>query len=125
MIRRRLSVQLALVMLVVAILPLAGAGFLTLRVLGRSLTEQVRAHHDQLAQVSGAMVRNYIDGSLTKLRNIGAVIKKDEDPRDQARKLNRLLDPPDLFLEIGYWTLSDVPQVRATVQQAIVTRGTE
>jgi len=63
------------------------------------------------------MVRNYIDGSLGKLRNIGAMIKAEEEPRDQARKLNRLLEPPDLFLEIGYWTMSDVPQVRANVQQ--------
>jgi signal transduction histidine kinase len=114
---RRLSLQLALVMLLVALVPLAGAGFLILGLLGRSLSDEVRAHHDQLAQTSGAMVRNYIDGSLVKLRNIGAMIKADEEPREQARKLNRLLQPPDLFLEIGYWTGADVPQVRAQVQQ--------
>ena len=114
---RRLSLQLALVMLLVALVPLAGAGFLILGLLGRSLSDQVRAHHDQLARTSGAMVRNYIDGSLAKLRNIGTMIKATEEPRDQARKLNRLLEPPDLFLEIGYWTMTDVPQVRANVQQ--------
>jgi signal transduction histidine kinase len=114
---RRLSFQLALVMLLVALVPLAGAGFLILELLGRSLSDQVRAHHDQLARTSGAMVRNYIDGSLAKLRNIGAMIKTTEEPRDQARKLNRLLEPPDLFLELGYWTMADVPQVRAQVQQ--------
>src|SRR6187549_169928 len=77
---RRLSLQLALVMLLVALVPLAGAGFLILGLLGRSLSDQVRAHHDQLARTSGAMVRNYIDGSLAKLRNIGAMIKAQEEP---------------------------------------------
>ncbi len=117
MIRKRLSVQLALFMLLVALPPLAGAAFLTLHLIERSLAHQVRSHHDQLARVSGAMVRNYVDAALGKLRNIGAVIRKDEDPREQARKLNRLFEPPDLFLEIGYWTLSDVPEVRAQVMQ--------
>jgi signal transduction histidine kinase len=116
-IRKRLSVQLALVMLLVALVPLAGAAFLTFHLLERSVTGQVRSHHDQLARVSGAMVKNYVEAALNKLRNIGAVIRKDEDPREQARKLNRLFEPPDLFLEIGYWTVAGVPEVRAQVVQ--------
>jgi signal transduction histidine kinase len=103
MIRRRLSLQLTLVMLVVALAPLAGAGILILSVIERSITTQVRASQEQMATAAGALVRDYLKTATTKLKSISAMIRKDEDPDAQTKRLNALLDPPDLFLEIGYW----------------------
>ena len=51
-IRRRLSLQLTLVMLLVALVPLAGAGYLTLSLIERSILDQVRANHEQMTTTS-------------------------------------------------------------------------
>lgn len=104
MIRRRLSLQLTLVMLLVALAPLAGAGLLILNLLERSITSQVRTSQEQMATAAGALVRDYLKTATTKLKSISAMIRKDEDPAVQTKRLNALLDPPDLFLELNYWT---------------------
>ena len=118
MIRRRLSLQLTLVMLLVALVPLAGAGLLILNLLEASATGQAKASQEQLAVAAGALVRDYLRSATTKLKSIAAVLRKDEDPGVQTRRLNALLDPPDLFLEIGYWTMNkkDI-EVQAQAQQ--------
>ncbi len=117
MFRRHLSIQLALVLLVAALVPLAGIGFLTLHLIERSLTEQVRTHHEQVATAAGALVRDYIKDATTKLKSIAQMVRKDEDPQAQTRRLNTLLDPPDIFLEVSYWTVGRKPEVQAQVQQ--------
>jgi signal transduction histidine kinase len=104
MIRRRLSLQLTLVMLLVALAPLAGAGLLILNLLERSITSQVRTSQKQMATAAGALVRDYLKTATTKLKSIAAMIRKEEDPVVQTRRFNTLLDPPDLFLELNYWT---------------------
>ena len=103
-IRRRLSLQLTLVMLLVALAPLAGAGLLILNLIERSITTQVQASQEQMAIAAGALVRDYLKTAATKLKSISAMIRKDEDPSVQTKRLNTLLDPPDLFLELNYWT---------------------
>ncbi|MBI3854527.1 MAG: HAMP domain-containing histidine kinase [Planctomycetes bacterium] len=123
MIRRRLSLQLTLVMLVVALAPLVGAGFLVLHLIEGSITTQVRASQEQLATAAGALVRDHLKTATTKLKSIATMLKKDEDPQAQTKRLNTLLDPPDLFLEIGYWTVGkkDV-EVQAQAQQSEYNR---
>jgi signal transduction histidine kinase len=117
-IRRRLSLQLTLVMLLVALAPLVGAGLLILNLIEASITDQVRASQEQLATAAGALVRDHLKSATTKLKSISAMIRKDEDPKLQTQRLNALLDPPDLFLEIGYWTLGKKdPEVQAQAQQ--------
>jgi signal transduction histidine kinase len=117
-IRRRLSLQLALVMLLVALVPLAGAGLLILNLIEGSITDQVRASQEQLATAAGALVRDHLKSATTKLKSISAMIRKDEDPQEQTRRLNALLDPPDLFLEITYWTVGNKQvEVQAQAQQ--------
>jgi signal transduction histidine kinase len=118
LIRKRLSWQLAAAMLGVSLAPLLGTALITLHLIERSVTGQVRAGHAQLARVSGAMVQDYIDGALAKLRTMGALMKPEEDPREQARLLNGMLEPPDVFLEVGYRLIQDKnPTVKAQVQQ--------
>lgn len=118
MIRKRLSWQLAAAMLGVSLAPLLGTAFATLHLIERSIAGQIRAGHAQLARVSGAMVQDYVDGALAKLRTMGALMKPEEDPREQARRLNALLEPPDVFLEVGYRLIQEKnPTVKAQVQQ--------
>jgi signal transduction histidine kinase len=117
-IRRRLSLQLALVMLLVALVPLAGAGLLILNLIEGSITTQVRASQERLATAAGALVRDHLKTATTKLKSIAAMIRKDEDPTVQTKRLNTLLDPPDLFLEIAYWTVNKKEvEVQAQAQQ--------
>jgi signal transduction histidine kinase len=118
MIRRKLSVQLALVMLVVALLPLLGAGLLTLHLLERSVRQQAQASREQAAETAAALVRDYLKDATTKLSTIARLLRKEENPQAQTRRLNSLLDPPDIFLEVSYWTTGTAPVVQAQVQQS-------
>jgi signal transduction histidine kinase len=107
-----------LVLLTVSLLPLLGVGVLTFQLTRRSVLDQVQASHTQLASASASMVRNYVQSAITKLKSIAQMIRKEEDPRTQTKRLNTLLDPPDLFLEVSYWTMGKKPEVRAQVQQS-------
>jgi signal transduction histidine kinase len=117
MIRRKLSIQLALVMLAVALLPLLGAGLVTLQLLERSVRRQAQSARDQAAETAAALVRDYLKDATTKLSTIARLLRKEEDPKVQTRRLNSLLDPPDIFLEVSYWTTGTAPVVQAQVQQ--------
>ncbi len=118
MLRRRLSYQLALILLLVALVPLAGVGLLTLHLLERSITDQVRASHDQMALAAGSLVRDYLKDATTKLKSIAHMIQSGEDPNVQARRLNALIDPPGIFLEVSHWQLKPKnPELNMQVQQ--------
>jgi signal transduction histidine kinase len=119
MFRRHLTLQLAMVLLAASLVPLAGAGYLTLRLLERSVTEQVTRSHEEIALSAGTLVRNYIQAATIKLKSIAQMVRKDEDPQIQTRRLNTLLDPPDLFLEVSYWKMGGKPEVQAQVQQEV------
>lgn len=120
-IRKHLSLQLALVLLVVSLVPLLGVGLLTLHLIEQSVTAQVTANHDQLATVSDAMLRDYMKDARTKLKSISHMINRKGDPDEQTRRLNTLLDPPDIFLEVSYWTAEG--EVYAQVQQEGYNKG--
>ncbi len=97
-----LSWQLAFVMLLVALVPLAGAGFLTLHLLERSAVEQVEAHQGQLALAAAALVRNYIKEGQTRLKLISTRIPvTSKNPEALGRQIDNQLDPPGILLEIG------------------------
>jgi signal transduction histidine kinase len=117
-IRRRLSLQLTLVMLLVALVPLAGAGYLTLGLIERSIREQVRSNHEQLARASGMLVSNYLREALTKLKTIAARVPLSNKQVEQALQLDRQTEPPGMFLEIGFVdNAQQVPEVLAQSQQ--------
>lgn len=120
MIRRRLSLQLALVFVLVSFVPLVGAGVVTVLLLERSITDQVRRSQDQLAVAASALVRDYLTDATTKLKSIAHMLDEKQDPKVQTDRLNKLIDPPDIFLEVGYWTVDTrAPMVRAQVQQEL------
>src|SRR6185369_17753177 len=123
MIRRRLSLQLTLVMLLVALAPLAGAAFVTLHLLEQSIAEQVQASQEELARASSALVRDYLKDATTKLKSIAQMIRPGEDTQAQSRRLNTLLDPPDIFLEVGFRRVEqgNELEVVAQVQQSDYT----
>lgn len=104
-------------MLGVALVPLLGAGLLTLRLIERSVTDQARAARLQIGRAASALVRDYLKDATTKLGSIARLIRKEEDPKEQTRRLNSLLDPPDIFLEVAYWKSGLEPSVQAQVQQ--------
>jgi signal transduction histidine kinase len=112
-----LSWQLAFVMLVVALVPLAAAGFVTLNLLEDSARQQVASHQHQLAQAAAAMVRNYIREGQTRLKLIATRLPKGMDSAEIGRQLDRQMDPPGIFLEIGLVDAGGKPQVLAQSQQ--------
>jgi signal transduction histidine kinase len=117
-IRRRLSLQLALVMLLVALVPLAGAGILILNLIEASILRQVRASQEQRLASGSALIQNYLRSATTKLKSIAQMIRKGEDPIEQTRKFNAQTDPPDIFLEVGYWKVGkQEAELQAQAQQ--------
>ena len=117
MIRKHLSVQLALGLLLVSLLPLVGAGFLTLQLMERSITDQVRSNHDQLTIAAAALVRDHIQDGLNKLQNISKKLAQVKDPQGEFQLLNAQVDPPGLLLELNVVERGAKPQLRSSVQQ--------
>ena len=112
-----LSWQLGLVMLLVAVVPLAGAGYFTLGVLEQSITSQVQAHQEQLALAAGALVRNYIKEGQSRLKLIAGRIALSKNPEELARQLDGQMDPPGMLLEISVIAVKENPEVIAQSQQ--------
>jgi len=115
---KSLSWQLAFVMLLVALVPLAAAGFLTLNLLEQSARDQVKVHQEQIAQAAAALVRNYIREGQTRLKLIATRLPKGKDPAEIGRQLDKQMDPPGIFLEIGLVEVQENPEVLVQSQNA-------
>jgi signal transduction histidine kinase len=115
---KSLSWQLAVAMLLVALVPLAAAGLLTLNLLESSARDQVQTHQQQLGQAAAAMVRNYVREGQTRLRLIATRLPKGKDPAAIGRQLDQQMDPPGIFLEIGVVEARENPEVLVQSQQA-------
>jgi signal transduction histidine kinase len=123
-IRRRLSVQLTLVMLLVALVPLAGAGILILNLIEASILNQVRASQEQRLIAGSALIQNYLRSATTKLKSIAQMIRKGEDPVEQTARFNAQTDPPDIFLEVAYWKVGKQhAELQAQAQQTDFTNA--
>jgi signal transduction histidine kinase len=118
-VRKSLSWQLAFVMLPAALVPLAAAGFLTLSLLEQSARDQVLAHQRQLGEAAAALVRNHIREGQNRLRLIATRLPKGKDPAEIGRQLDRQMDPPGFFLEIGLVAVEGKPEVVAQSQQSV------
>ena len=105
-------------MLLVALVPLAAAGLLTLALLERSARDQAISHQQQLGQAAAAMVRNYIKEGQSRLRLIATRIPKGKDPAEIGRQLDRQMDPPGIFLEIGLVDVQGDPEILVQSQRA-------
>ncbi|MEK7466539.1 MAG: HAMP domain-containing sensor histidine kinase [Planctomycetota bacterium] len=121
---RRLTVQLALALLVASVAPIAGAAFLVSDLLEKSLEKEARATQETLLAASRSLVEGHVRGAQSKLATISKIIvsedfavpredaKADSKNReDLARRLSTLLEPSDTFLELAYYSYSN-PQNR-------------
>ncbi len=117
MVRKHLSLQLALVLLGVSLVPLGGVAALTLHLIQRSMTEQVRTSQEQVARATATLVRDYLNNAATKLQNIARLIDPRKDPQAETEKLNAQVNPPDIFLEVTYVRGGENPVVVAQGQQ--------
>jgi signal transduction histidine kinase len=116
-IRRTLSLQLALAFLLASLLPLAGVAWLTLHLLERSLSEQARVAQEQIGRAAAALVRDFLNDATTKLKNIAQRIDPKKDPQAETAKLNAQVNPQGLFLEIAYVKVRETPEIVAQAQQ--------
>jgi signal transduction histidine kinase len=114
---KKLSWQLAFIMLLVALAPLTAAGLLTLALLERSAREEVLSHQEQLGQAAATIARNYVKDGQNRLKLIATRLPKGKDPAELGRQLDRQMDPPGLFLEIGLVVVQGNPEVVAQSQQ--------
>ncbi len=124
----KLVVRLALVLLAATLAPLAGLGFVVSELQERSVTEQVKANQEQLAAVARDSMRLYLETSRGKLKTIAAIINempaqtKGQKARFTPESLNKLLEPPDIFVELAVYRTGDERQQIEQVAQSRVNR---
>jgi len=120
----KLVVRLALILLAVTLLPLGGLGFLVVGLLERSITAQVKTNHEQLAGVARDSMRLYLDTSRGKLKTIAAIVNKMPTGKGETKfspeQLNKLLEPPDIFVELAVYHTGTVEQQIKQVGQSRV-----
>ncbi len=73
--KRRIGIQLLLVLVVVSLGPLFGAGYLLLRETETSLRSQVETHHSQMAQITANLISDYLRDSAAKLQTVALVVE--------------------------------------------------
>ena len=116
--RPSLSILWALAMLGAAFVPLAVVGWTALDVLDASITERVRASQEQSAAAARTVLVDRIEDGKRKLLAMARLVGSAEDAPARARTLDRAMDPPDLFLEVGCWTTLPEPRVAVQSQSA-------
>jgi signal transduction histidine kinase len=118
-VRARLSLTWTVSVLAAALLPLAAAGFATLKLVERSTLEAAERLRRQVGEAGAAVIRDHLDDARNKLCAMAALLREGEDPEADPRALDRLLAPQDVFLEIGVRRLgfaNDLRQQRQTVE---------
>ena len=126
---RRLTVQLALALLVASVAPIACAAFLVSDLIEKSLEKEARATQETLLSASRSLVDGHVRGAQSKLATISKIIvsedfavpredaKADSKNReDLARRLSTLLEPSDTFLELSYYSYAN-PQNRVASKE--------
>jgi len=115
--RKNLALDLLVKFTWVAVVPLGFVGWFVLSRLERLINEEVRVRHEQIINSADRLLFQYTTKATTKLRSIAQFVKPGEDPQKQTRTLNGLLEPPDIFLEVGAWSVGKEAEVVAQAQQ--------
>lgn len=132
--RKKLWYKLAALFILAGILPLLGAGFLTIRALERKVKSDAERRLGSLGDISGALVRQYIRQGEEKLSTLSQLLAKEigtyglfagdlshESYRSTViARLNSLVAPPDMYLELQYYAAGKQPELVGVAQQAIL-----
>jgi signal transduction histidine kinase len=104
MIRRRLSLQLFLVLLLASGLPLAGAAALSLHQTRVQIDAQIERDHQRLAASASTLISSYLDNASGKIEAISKLLDRRGLLGDEAlaQQLSDLLLPADEFLGLRY-----------------------
>lgn len=104
MIRRRLSLQLFLVLLLASGLPLAGAAALSLHQTRTQIDAQIERDHGRLATSASTLISSYLDNASAKIEAISKLLDRRGVLGDEAlaQQLSDLLLPADEFLGLRY-----------------------
>lgn len=117
LVRSRLVFRLAAVFIFGSVLPIVGAGILTLRLLERSVREDALHRHEVLADLGGSLVRDFIQRGKEKLMTVSRLLDRELTERNVGdwtasndtyratvlERLNHLIEPPDMYLELQYY----------------------
>lgn len=119
MIRRRLSLQLFLLLLLASGLPLAGAAALSLHQTRAQIESQIEADHQRLAASASTLIAAYLQSASSKIEAISQLLDRRGVLDDQAlaQQLSDLLLPSNEFLGLRY-----VDNNAPTPQVAIVSQ---
>jgi hypothetical protein len=120
----RLWVRLALILAVLSITPILGAGVWALGSLEETLQKNERQRAQTLQEVGSAIVKQYLTQGNEKLITVAALLASElkEDAGDDQEivvgRLNGLVAPPDIYLELQYYdTVGTKPRfVGAAIQ---------
>ncbi|MBI3270350.1 MAG: HAMP domain-containing histidine kinase [Planctomycetes bacterium] len=129
--RRRIGIQLALALLLVSLSPLLLSGFLILGLIEESLSGHVQATQDALLSASSLMTQEYLRLSQAKLATVAGLLCSEElvrpraDPRADlvtraalTARLEGVLQPSELFLELDCYALGEQALARSQVAQS-------
>jgi signal transduction histidine kinase len=117
MIRRRVAVQLVLLLLAVSLLPLGGAGVILLKQTQDRLEADLAADHERLARVARVLASDYLDGNKAKVQAIARVVQESSaaDREALAARLKDLLLPADSI--VGLHWIADNREMALVVQE--------
>jgi signal transduction histidine kinase len=105
----RLWFRLAAILAALSITPILGAGFWALRSLEETLQQNERQQLRTLAEIGAATVQQYLRQGNEKLVTVAALLATEledhteDDQQIVLRRLNGLVAPPDIYLELQYY----------------------
>lgn len=127
----KLAVRLALLFLVVSLVPILGAAWLFARTFEESAREERVRRQRLLAERCAALVEEHVVRAHTKLRTVARFFEDDHgfqptkpgsamtlSERDTLfARLQERVEPPDVFLELQFFSGGVAPQILAQARQ--------
>ena len=125
--RSSLGFRVAALFILAAILPILGAGLLTARLLEEGVRRDTSRRQGALAELGGALIRAGIARAREKMETVGRLLAKElvdgtgadggaGAPAAVVDRLDRLVQPSDLFLELELYSAGTNPRLLAEAQ---------
>ncbi len=132
LLRSRLSVRLAALFLVASLTPILGAALLLPRMFEESLRTDAARRHRLMVQRCAALVEEHVERARAKLRTVARLLAgelasparasaADDAPAREAvvERLQALVEPPDVFLELQYYAGGAEPNFVGQARQKL------